>query len=205
VVDVGTGQVVFERRGADMLSPASTMKVITSAAALKNLGPSYRFTTDVYYDGEIDPDGTLTGNLYVKGHGDPTFVVEKLWKMIAELELMGVERIDGNVVFDDSFHGGGTTIVGWDKADDVEKGTAYFATLSALSLDANAVVMMVRPGRGSSSRSRARSSPTRRSSSSPARRPRTISIARGSGARSPIPRRTSWLRSASRWTRRTST
>lgn len=146
VVDVLTGQLMYERGGNDLLSPASTMKVVTSAAALKNLGPSYRFTTDVYYDGEIDPDGTLTGNLYIKGHGDPTFVGEKLWKMIAEIELMGVERVDGNVVFDDSFHTGGTTIVGWDKQDDIEKGTAYFATLSALSLNANTAVMIVRPG-----------------------------------------------------------
>lgn len=146
VVDVLTGDVVYEHGGADMLAPASTMKVVTSAAALRNLGPSYRFTTDVYYDGEIDPDGTLTGNLYIKGHGDPTFVGEKLWKMIAEIELMGVEKVDGNVVFDDSFHSGGTTIVGWDKVDDIEKGTAYFATLSALSLNANTAVMIVRPG-----------------------------------------------------------
>ncbi|MEQ1502943.1 MAG: D-alanyl-D-alanine carboxypeptidase/D-alanyl-D-alanine-endopeptidase, partial [Myxococcota bacterium] len=146
VVDVETGQQVFSRNGDQLLNPASTMKVVTSAAALRNLGPSYRFTTDVYYDGELEPDGTLNGNLYVKGHGDPTFVTEKLWKLVGEIELLGVETVTGNVVFDDSFHTGGTVLPGWDKQDDVEKGTSYFATLSALSLNANTVVLVVRPG-----------------------------------------------------------
>jgi D-alanyl-D-alanine carboxypeptidase/D-alanyl-D-alanine-endopeptidase (penicillin-binding protein 4) len=146
VVDLTSGQEVYSRNGDRLLNPASTMKVVTAAAALRNLGPSYRFTTDIFYDGELEPGGTLKGNLYIKGHGDPTFVSEKLWKMVGEIELMGVERVEGSVIFDDSFHRGSTMIPGWDKPEDLEKGTSYFASLSALSLNANTVVMVVRPG-----------------------------------------------------------
>lgn len=146
VVDVKTGQVVYERNANVALSPASTMKVLTSAAALRNLGPAYQFTTDLFYSGDITPTGTLRGTLYVKGHGDPTLTTERLWRMVEELQLSGVDRIEGSVVFDDSFHERATAMVGWDKEEDIEKGTAYFSTLSALSLNANTVVLVVRPG-----------------------------------------------------------
>ncbi|MEQ1565471.1 MAG: D-alanyl-D-alanine carboxypeptidase/D-alanyl-D-alanine-endopeptidase [Myxococcota bacterium] len=146
VVDLSTRQKVFGRNDDRMLQPASTMKVITSAAALRNLGPAYRFTTDVFYDGELQPNGVLQGNLYVKGHGDPTFTVEDLWKLVEDIELAGVDKVVGSVVFDDSFHESGTVLPGWDKPEDIEKGTSYFATLSALSLNSNTVVLVVRPG-----------------------------------------------------------
>lgn len=148
VVDVLTGEEVFSRGADDLLVPASTMKVLTAAAALKTLGPAYRFTTDVYTDADVElqPNGRLPGNLYVKGHGDPTFVVEKLWKLVRDLRLNGVSRIDGDVVFDDSFHSGTGSLPGWDKKLDIERGPAYFSTLGALSLNMNTAVMIVGPG-----------------------------------------------------------
>ena len=148
VVDVETGEEVFARGADDLLNPASTMKVVTAATALKTLGPAWRFTTDVYTDAgvELQPSGVLQGNLYVKGHGDPTFVVEKLWKLTRDLKLNGIERIEGNVVFDDSFHEGSAMLPGWNKERDIERGPTYFSTLSALSLNMNTAVMVVGPG-----------------------------------------------------------
>ncbi|MEZ4235962.1 MAG: D-alanyl-D-alanine carboxypeptidase/D-alanyl-D-alanine-endopeptidase [Myxococcota bacterium] len=146
VIDLETGERVFELGSTKLLNPASTMKVVTSATALKNLGPAYRFTTDLYYTGDIEPNGVLRGDLYIKGHGDPTFVSETMWKMVNDIELMGVERIDGTVYFDDTFHSGGPVLPGWDKQEDIDKGTSYFATLSALSINSNTVVLVVRPG-----------------------------------------------------------
>lgn len=148
VVDVLTGEEVFARGADDLLVPASTMKVLTAAAALKTLGPAYRFTTDVYTDADVElqSNGRLPGNLYIKGHGDPTFVVEKLWKMVRDLKLNGIDRIDGDVVFDDSFHSGTGPLLGWDKQADIERGPAYFSTLGALSINMNTTVMIVGPG-----------------------------------------------------------
>jgi len=148
IVDVTSGEEVFNRGGDLAMNPASTMKVVTSATALKMLGPSYRFSTNVYMnaEAEIDPAGVLRGNVYVKGHGDPTFVVEKLWKMVLDLKLMGVKRVEGSVVFDDSFHSGGAQLPGWNKPADLKVGPTYFSTLSALSLDMNVAVLVVGPG-----------------------------------------------------------
>jgi len=154
VVDVATGQEVYARNADRMLQPASTMKVITSATALKQLGPAYRFTTDLFMDkededshkGEITPDGVLHGDLYVKGHGDPTFNARDLWQLIDDLTLAGVSRVDGSVIFDDSFHEKGTVLPGWDKQEDIDKGASYFSTLSALSVEGNVADMVVLPG-----------------------------------------------------------
>jgi len=146
VVDLDTGEEVYAHDADAALNPASTMKVVTSATALKVLGPSYRFTTDVYTDGHVDAAGTLKGNLYVEGHGDPTMVVEKLWKLVGDLKLEGIERIEGSVVFDEDFHSGGYQLPGWNKARDIERGPSYFATLSALSLNFNTAALVVGPG-----------------------------------------------------------
>ncbi len=146
VVDLRTGEEVFAYGADAALNPASTMKVVTSAAALKMLGPSYRFTTDVYTDGKVDASGTLKGNLYIEGHGDPTMVVEKLWKLVGDLKAEGIERIDGSVIFDEDFHAPEYLLPGWDKAEDLERGPSYFATLSALSLNFNTATVLVGPG-----------------------------------------------------------
>jgi len=120
--------------------------VVTSATALKVLGPSYRFTTDIYTDGTVDASGTLKGNLYIEGHGDPTMVVEKLWKLVGDLKHEGIERVEGNIVFDEDFHAGGYALPGWNKPEDIKRGPSYFATLSALSLNFNTAALVVGPG-----------------------------------------------------------
>lgn len=146
VVNVRTGEEVFARSADDGMSPASTMKVVTAAAALRTLGPSYRFTTDLLTDGEVDAAGVLDGNLYVQGHGDPTLVIEKLWKLVYDLKLEGVQRVAGDLVFDESFFSTDYLIPGWDKEEDLKRGPSYFPTLSALSLNFNTATLVVAPG-----------------------------------------------------------
>jgi D-alanyl-D-alanine carboxypeptidase/D-alanyl-D-alanine-endopeptidase (penicillin-binding protein 4) len=146
VVHVPTGKVVFQRDWTRPLIPASTMKIVTAAAALRRLGPAYRFRTQVLADGPIDANGQLTGNLYVKGGGDPTLVVEKLWKFLLDVKLAGVTRITGDVVFDESFFDTTYVLPGWDKRRDLEDGPAYFSSVSALSINHNTVGIVVAPG-----------------------------------------------------------
>lgn len=146
VVDLRTGEEVFAHGPDTALNPASTMKVVTSATALKVLGPSYRFTTNVFTDGTLDAAGTLNGNLYIEGHGDPTMVVEKLWKLVKDLQAEGIERVEGDVVFDEDFHTADHVLPGWNKREDIERGPSYFATLSALSLNFNTAAILVGPG-----------------------------------------------------------
>ncbi len=146
VVSLRTGEEVYGYQADRGMVPASTMKIVTAAGALRTLGPSYRFTTRVLTDGELRPDGVLDGNLYVQGGGDPTLVIEKLWKLVYDLRLNGVSRIEGDVIFDDTFLDRAWATAGWDKPRDVARGPSYFAHVGALALNFDTVAVVVRPG-----------------------------------------------------------
>lgn len=146
VVKASSGEEIFAWQPDHAMMPASVMKLLTSATALRTLGPSWRFGTDLLHDGEITAEGVLKGNLYVRGGGDPTLVVEKLWRMIADLKLAGVLAIEGNIVFDDSYFSDDYLITGWDKEVDVTNGPAYFPTIGALSVNYNTACLVIAPG-----------------------------------------------------------
>lgn len=88
-------------RSKQAMNPASTMKLVTTLAGLDVLGPQYRWRTNVYTDGLIR-QGTLKGNLYLQGTGDPKLVPEELAKMMKALQNLGIQKIDGNLFFDRS-------------------------------------------------------------------------------------------------------
>lgn len=148
VVNTRTGEEAFGWQADRPMQPASVMKLLTTAAALRSLGPAWRFTTAFLTDedAKITPEGVLEGNLYVWGGGDPTLVVEKLWRMVADLQLAGVKSISGNVVFDDSFFADSAIIPGWNKDVDIQNGPSYFAPLSALSVNYNTACLVIGPG-----------------------------------------------------------
>jgi len=83
------------------LNPASVMKLVTSFAALEQLGPAYTWSTEVWADGPIG-GGRLDGNLLIKGRGDPTLTLERLWLLQRELRARGVRDIGGELVLDSS-------------------------------------------------------------------------------------------------------
>jgi D-alanyl-D-alanine carboxypeptidase/D-alanyl-D-alanine-endopeptidase (penicillin-binding protein 4) len=73
VVDLAGGRVLYSRRSTTRRNPASVEKLYTTSTALRRYGPAGRLRTAVYGSGTIDPAGTYTGDLYLKGYGDPTF------------------------------------------------------------------------------------------------------------------------------------
>ena len=83
------------------MNPASVMKLVTTAAALDVLGPAYTWRTPVWADGSVR-EGTLRGNLYIQGRGDPKLVLEKLWLLLQQVRQTGVEAIEGDLVLDTS-------------------------------------------------------------------------------------------------------
>jgi D-alanyl-D-alanine carboxypeptidase/D-alanyl-D-alanine-endopeptidase (penicillin-binding protein 4) len=83
------------------MNPASVMKLTTTFAALELLGPAYAWTTPVYVDGAVR-EGTLTGNVYIKGMGDPKLVLERLWLLLRRLQGLGIRHIAGDIVLDRS-------------------------------------------------------------------------------------------------------
>ena len=87
---------------ARALNPASTMKLLTTYAALDLLGPAYTWKTEAYLDGELR-NGVLYGNLVLKGYGDPKLTLEQFWLWLRELRARGLHEIRGDLVLDRSF------------------------------------------------------------------------------------------------------
>jgi D-alanyl-D-alanine carboxypeptidase/D-alanyl-D-alanine-endopeptidase (penicillin-binding protein 4) len=81
------------------LNPASVMKLVTSFAALDQLGPGYAWSTEVWADGPV-ADGVLDGNLVIKGYGDPTLTLERMWLLQRELRGRGIRHVRGKLVLD---------------------------------------------------------------------------------------------------------
>ncbi|WP_313088971.1 D-alanyl-D-alanine carboxypeptidase/D-alanyl-D-alanine-endopeptidase [Pseudomonas sp.] len=83
------------------VNPASTMKLVTTYAALELLGPNHQWKTEFFADGPIE-NGVLNGNLYLKGGGDPKLNMEKLWLLLRDLRANGVQTVTGDLVLDRS-------------------------------------------------------------------------------------------------------
>ena len=88
-------------RSTAAMNPASVMKLVTTYAALDLLGPAYTWNTPVFIEGAVR-EGTLYGNLTIKGQGDPKLVVERLWLLLRRVQGLGVRSISGDIVLDRS-------------------------------------------------------------------------------------------------------
>ena len=102
VVEVdGKARPRLSHRANAPMNPASVMKLVTTFAALEQLGPAYAWTTSVYADGVIR-EGTLFGNLHIRGRGDPKLVSERLWLLMRRVQGLGIKSIQGDIVLDRS-------------------------------------------------------------------------------------------------------
>jgi len=135
------GRRVFDRQPLAPLAPASTMKVLTTAATLDRLGPDFRFQTLFLAGGPIR-DGVLDGNLYVRGQGAPDLVVEQWYEIAAQLAGLGIGEIRGDIVGDDTYFDSERRAPGWPPAFNA---SPYNAPISALSANFNTVQVSVLP------------------------------------------------------------
>ncbi|MBY0454117.1 MAG: D-alanyl-D-alanine carboxypeptidase/D-alanyl-D-alanine-endopeptidase [Burkholderiaceae bacterium] len=102
VVDAqGTAPARLSHRAQVPMNPASVMKLVTTFAGLDLLGPAYVWNTPVYVDGVVQ-GGSLHGNVYIRGQGDPKLVLERLWLLLRRLQGQGVQTIVGDIVLDRS-------------------------------------------------------------------------------------------------------
>ncbi|MEP6607124.1 MAG: D-alanyl-D-alanine carboxypeptidase/D-alanyl-D-alanine-endopeptidase [Burkholderiaceae bacterium] len=83
------------------MNPASTMKLVTTLAALELLGPQYQWHTDALVTAPLR-NGVLEGDLWLRGSGDPQLVIEDLWLLVQRLRGAGLREIRGNLVLDRS-------------------------------------------------------------------------------------------------------
>jgi D-alanyl-D-alanine carboxypeptidase/D-alanyl-D-alanine-endopeptidase (penicillin-binding protein 4) len=111
-VDLFTGEVVFARNPKLSLAPASTEKLAVAFATLALLGPAHQLETHVYGDGVLTGT-TWTGDLVLKGFGDPTLATRDLRSLAAKVRAEGIRRVEGGIVGDESYFDTRRTADGW--------------------------------------------------------------------------------------------
>lgn len=102
VHEIGQAEPLLAVAADESRHPASTIKVLTTLAALEELSPAWRWKTEAYADAPVR-QGRLEGDLYLKGYGDPYLVIEQFWRFLRLLRAEGIETIDGDLVLDQSY------------------------------------------------------------------------------------------------------
>jgi serine-type D-Ala-D-Ala carboxypeptidase/endopeptidase (penicillin-binding protein 4) len=145
-VVAGDGSTLFARRATVPVAPASTLKLVIAASALELLGPKYRFETKFVTDApDQEPLGTIKGNVWLVGGGDPWLTSDDLERGVGALYRSGVRQIDGSLEVDGSAFSGPEQNPRWDP-DDLTYD--YAAGTSAISLDGDTVEFDVTPDSG---------------------------------------------------------
>jgi D-alanyl-D-alanine carboxypeptidase/D-alanyl-D-alanine-endopeptidase (penicillin-binding protein 4) len=111
-VDLATGRVVYAHNATESLRPASNEKLAVTYAALTALGPGFRIETDVLGEGEQD-GATWTGDLVLKGYGDPTLSSADLSALARQVRADGIVDVTGRVVGDETWFDARRTAPGW--------------------------------------------------------------------------------------------
>lgn len=101
VQEVSGQKALFAINQRIAFSPASTMKLVTTDAALELLGPTFTWKTQVYAAGSMEGE-VLQGNLLFKGGGDPKLVTESFWLLLRQIRNSGIREIRGDVILDRS-------------------------------------------------------------------------------------------------------
>ena len=148
IKSLDTGNEWYEKNSQKVFMPASNEKIITTSAALLNLGPEFRFETRVSYRGEIK-DSILDGDLVVWGNGDPTMYTrfyddprDVFYKWADILDSIGIKSITGNIIGDDNAFDDRPLGYGWSYGG---LDSWYSAEVGALQLNENYIDFTIVP------------------------------------------------------------
>ncbi|SDL09258.1 D-alanyl-D-alanine carboxypeptidase / D-alanyl-D-alanine-endopeptidase (penicillin-binding protein 4) [Glycomyces sambucus] len=147
VKDAATGEVVYDHHGNQRAIPASNNKLSTVAGALEVLGEDFTFTTDVVADAPVD--GTVSGDLYLRGSGDPSMLAADYRSLADQLVEAGVTTVDGDLVADDTAFDAARHGDVWSWSDVMSSAGAEISALTIGSGSdhlAGTVRVYVRPG-----------------------------------------------------------
>ncbi|MDZ7795885.1 MAG: D-alanyl-D-alanine carboxypeptidase/D-alanyl-D-alanine-endopeptidase [Candidatus Marinimicrobia bacterium] len=144
---------LIDHQSGMSLSCASSLKVLTIGLALDKLGGDFRFKTRLYYKGTIDDNGTLNGNIYIVGGGDPTLGGDQVGGVYSQKKLLsewvkaikrrGIRSVNGAVVADESLYPPYNVPDTWTWED---LGNYYGAGLTALCFADNKYYLDFKPG-----------------------------------------------------------
>lgn len=133
VVSLDSGKLLFERNSEKSLMPASNLKIVTCAASLALLGPSFTYTTEVYLSGD---------DLILKGSGDPSLDMARLQALAEAVKAAGVTELKGRLLYDASVFDTEALGEGWQWDDE---DFYYSAQVSGLCCDENVAPVVVKP------------------------------------------------------------
>lgn len=146
VVDLTTGDELFEHAGDTALNLASNTKLLTSTAALATLGGGFRWRTAVYADDLDDTTGAVQGDLYVRGRGDPTLSAAHLRALADDVVARGVRSVAGRLVVDAGYFDDQLEPPHFDEQPAERAG--FRAPISGFGVDRGAVTVIVVPEPG---------------------------------------------------------
>ncbi len=159
VVDLQTGQTLAQQNPAEFFTPASNVKLYTTAFALSRLGPDYRFQTALQTTGGWHPGQTSVPNLLIAGAGDPDlsgrvmpYAVDShagdplagIRDLVAKLGTAGIQEVNGDITGVATRYAGDRYPDGW-TVDDTTYG--YGAAVSSLAVNDNVITVCVHPGK----------------------------------------------------------
>lgn len=135
VVRVSDGKRLFSHKSETLVVPASVSKLTIAAAALDLWGADHTFNTKVYITGDLR-GGEVTGDIYIKGDGDPFLTNEKLFILASDIRRRGIKKISGDFYLDNSLFDGETRDASRDEGKSISD-YAYDAPVSATGVNFN--------------------------------------------------------------------
>ncbi|OYU45390.1 MAG: D-alanyl-D-alanine carboxypeptidase/D-alanyl-D-alanine-endopeptidase [Burkholderiales bacterium PBB4] len=144
VLPAGGGMPRLAHLEAQPRSPASTMKLVTTLVALEELGPNFRWNTQLWMTSAQSSGtprgGVLRGTLYLQGGGDPNLTWDSLRGMLRSLRAQGVRHIRGDLVLDRTYFKPARPDLGAPQFD--ETPAAYYNVIpDALLLNSNMLTL----------------------------------------------------------------
>jgi serine-type D-Ala-D-Ala carboxypeptidase/endopeptidase (penicillin-binding protein 4) len=140
---LSSGAMVYQKNASQLLVPASSLKILTAYAALRQLGPDYTYKTQLLTDTKQPvTNGVLRGNLYIKFAGDPDLTTEDVDQLFATMREQGIKTISGSLMIDDGQYDNVGIAPGTVFSD---KYYCYGVPIDAMNLNRNCVNMTIKP------------------------------------------------------------
>jgi len=139
-----TQDTIFSLNSFQTMIPASNTKLFTTSVALVSLGGDFKISLKLFTDDSYFKDGVINGNIYLKGFGNATITVNDLQFFVNHLQEIGISKITGNIVGDESYFDDAYYRADW--IDD-ELSTVKLSPISALVIDRNQIIKFKKKGR----------------------------------------------------------
>ncbi len=141
-IDNQKSEIIYELNSSEKKIPASISKLTTAGAVLDQFPPGHKFKTVLGLDPDKISGDTYTGDLYLKGGGDPSFVSENMWFLVNQFERNQISKIKGSIIVDDLLFDS----VRFDESRQENRvDRAYDAPVGAMSFNWNSINIFVRP------------------------------------------------------------